>query len=91
MNLTRTGWAAVALAGLAATCLVGATGAAAELGAADGGSAVAVGPGKCAPKHDKATPKDQRGPGDKDKKGKDDKNKDKNKKRVGAVPGPARF
>lgn len=32
-----------------------------KLGAADGGSAVAVGPGKCAPKHDQAKPQKQHG------------------------------
>ncbi|HEY9457670.1 MAG TPA: hypothetical protein VJ247_06440 [Gaiella sp.] len=44
-----------------------------KLGGADGGSAVALGPGKCAPKHDKATAPKRPGPHDHgDKKGKDD-------------------
>jgi hypothetical protein len=44
-----------------------------KLGGADGGSAVMVGPGKCAPKHDQAAPKKPRGPHDDgDKQGKDD-------------------
>jgi hypothetical protein len=47
--------------------------AAGKLGGADGGSAVALGPGKCAPKHDKATAPKRPGPHDHgDKKGKDD-------------------
>jgi hypothetical protein len=45
-----------------------------KLGAADGGGAVAVGPGKCAPKHDRAKPAKEHGTrGDKQgKSGKDD-------------------
>jgi hypothetical protein len=44
-----------------------------KLGAADGGSAVALGPGRCAPKDDQAGPAkqdDQKGTGQKDRQGK---------------------
>ena len=47
-----------------------------KIGATDGGSAVEVGPGKCAPKHDAAAPEAKKGHGKKgkdDEKGKDDK------------------
>jgi len=44
-----------------------------KIGAADGGSAVEVGPGKCAPKHDSAAPGAKR---DHDKKGRDKGKKD---------------
>jgi hypothetical protein len=43
-----------------------------KIGAADGGSAVEVGPGKCAPKHDSATSGAKKDHDKKGKKGKDD-------------------
>ena len=49
-----------------------------KLGAADGGSAVMLGPGKCAPKHEQAGPAKQKakGPNGKEPKGKPSKNHD---------------
>jgi hypothetical protein len=47
-----------------------------KLGAADGGSAVAVGPGKCAPKHDQAGPAKKHEPKGKAPKGKPGKHDD---------------